>query len=339
MKILWSNDLPVHDSSKDALRSYLSSLEVEILDPYYFVGAADFKKAVEFVRSRLSAPRTHVISDSQICGDESAGLKLLQQLRAEPNFGKGIVLSEDLHPSVGDPVWQTQRQQIWRFVGNSRVPSGDTCERIIRYFDQGIISFIPAAESLFRRLRLTLGFLHEVESAEYRRFLGIWGSIGGAIEADDNSLTLFCPRVADRWNLIPRDFKGLEQATGIKVGFGSQKEISRAIEDWAQIVCPFESLRRAASWQSGRGNRAGGAFRLLWESTRSVGNGHAVPIPAAMLESADSIQRDWLRIQYQRLNEQLEKLKSDDLQALYQDATAEVDRGLEILTLYKEEGG
>ncbi len=347
MKLLWINDDGVSEEARQRMsHGYFD--EVDPLPRSLFGGKQQIEAGYKAVQAKLDQGRVCILTDSQIFADNEGGFKLLKHFQSHANFDRGVVISTDLHPALGSPDWNLSWSKIWRIQADSSSPDNDICQKILKYCEYGTTSFIGPAFEMLCRFKAAFSFVQELKADECVRFVEHWGHLGASLNASDGSLIPFCPKQAKRWHLFPTTPSELA-ALGITISRkqNMQPEYQHLTTHWANILCPFESLRRSANWCPATPKREanpqqadayGGALRLLCESARKATNTNGtLRPPDELLLECDSVQRDWLQAQYERLHAKIQAFDPNDYRDLLKAALKEVDRALEILAKYKGE--
>ncbi len=350
MKLLWINDASA--SKPERLRGDIFS-GVEVLDSTQFQGSQMKPTGEALVQAKLDEDKACILADSHIFGCRSEGFQLLMKFASHRNFVRGVLISTDLYPAPSASEWASQHSKFWRFQDESTEPSDHTCKLILRYFKNGTISFINPANEMLLKCDAAFRFAKELSSNDCIKFVNQWGMLGASVGESIDSMVPFCPRQSESGRLLsktfPETFSEMESDLGIKISANHRKgEYPNYIADWKRILCPFESLRVAATgWPNSRINETsyrssdayGGALRLLWESARRATNLNVKVLPSeAMLKGADSVQRDWIQAQYELLNVVMQGLGPREYHALLRAASDEVTRALLIVAKYREEG-
>jgi hypothetical protein len=347
MKLLWINNDVVPDEARQRLgRGFFEG--VEALPHSLFCEARQIESGYKAVQAKLDQGPTCILADSQIFAHVDGGFKLLDHFKDHTHFNRGAVVSTDLHPALDDPIWNSSRSKFWRFQSDSSSPDNDVCEQILKFLEHGTTSFIVPAFEMLCRFKAAFSFVQELKADECARFVEHWGHLGASLNSSDGSLVPFCPKQAKRWRLFPTTSSELA-ALGITISRkqNMQPEYQNLMTDWVKILCPFESLRIAANWCPASHNRGancqqadacGGALRLLCESARRASDENSsFRPPDELLLECDSVQRDWILTQYERLSTKLQAFVPNDYRDLLIAASKEVDRALEILAKYKGE--
>lgn len=346
--ILWINDNTI---SKESLEN-MHDDGFEVLPPLnsnWFRNANQKEAGTKQVQAMLQRGSTCILTDSKIFDNPNGGFTLLETFQDHDNFDCGVVISEALHPAPDDPKWHACRSKIWRFQAESTAPDADTCKQILRFFRDGTTSFINPASEMLKQFATAFCFVKELTADECAHFLENWGSFRSLLGVSGDSLIPFCPRQAKRRRLFPKTFPDLENALGFPVSRKQRKQndYPLGMVDWRQILCPFESLLRATTWCSASNKRQaltqqpgtfGGALRLLCESARKAsGKNDKLQAPEELLLESDSVQRDWILAQYERLDTKIQRFELSEYRDLLNAASSEVQRALAILQRYKEE--
>jgi hypothetical protein len=365
--ILWINDNPISGEAKSRLQRYAGEIFVEVLESKYFAHGRDLNEGVNAVREKIKAAlgagarSVSLLTDSHIFGRDNGGFHLLRGLESEraSSFNRGIVCSVRVAPPPSSDSWAEFDRRVIPLSGSSDTPPDWLCAQIVRFFKTGHLSGLSLASELITRVQSALHFLREGFRAKpslkaldgWRNGVGSRGGFG--------TIELF----GTQRNFADYYKESLPESLGVPME-NRPKRLEKWSEhwhNWRHAFCPFQSLYAAANepWPDERllnvvwmrnldkplppevGTRlSGGAIRTLTEidALRAYGSLTSNPYIARTTSELDGVQRDWVRLQYERLGGKLENIDSKKIWFVIEQADQECGLAQEMVKWLRDNG-
>lgn len=365
--ILWINDNPISGEAKSRLQRYAGEISVEVVESHYFAQDRDLNEGVKAVRKKIEAVlgggarSVSLLTDSGIFGRDDGGFHLLRGLKSESVslFSRGIVCSVRVAPPSSSDSWAEFDCRVIPLSGSSDAPPDWLCAQIVHFFKTGYPSGLSLASELVTRVESALHFLR----AGFRA--------NPSLEALDGWRNGVGPR--DGFGAIElfgtqRNFadyykESLPEILGVPMENHTTrlKKWSEHWHNWRHAFCPFQSLYAAANepWPDERllnvvwmrdldkalppevGTRLnGGAIRTLTEidALRAYGSQTSNPNIVWATSELDGVQRDWVRLQYERLRGKLEKIDCNKIWFAIEQAYQECGLAREMVKWLRDNG-
>jgi hypothetical protein len=365
--ILWVNDNPISGEAKSRLQRHACEISVEVVESNYFTQDRDLTEGVKAVREKIKAVlgaggrSVSILTDSHIFGRVDGGFHLLKGLESErvSPFNRGVVCSVRVAPPPSSDPWAEFDRRVIPLSGSSDTPPDWLCAQIVRFFKTGHPSGLSLASELVTRVDSALNFLRAGFRANPSlEALDGWRNGVGPCDGF-GAIELF----GTQRNFADYYKESLPEIFGVTME-NHPKRLEKWSEhwhNWRHAFCPFQSLYAAANepWPDERllnvvwmrdldqplapevGARLnGGAIRTLTEidALRAYGSLTSNSNIAKTTSELDGVQRDWVRLQYERLRVKLEKIDSNKIWFAIEQAYQECGLAREMVKWLRDNG-